>query len=97
MLVIRRRAGESILLGESIEIQVTEIGPSRVKLGITAPPEVVILRKEIKLTREQNQAAAQGVAMDRAAELAAQVARARRSGGAHAGDRATPRPANPLA
>ena len=76
MLVIRRRAGESILIGEGIEIQVAEIASGRVKLGITAPPEVVVLRKEVKLTRDQNLAAAQGMAMGRLAELAARVARA---------------------
>jgi carbon storage regulator len=77
MLVIRRRAGESILIGEGIEIQVAEIGAGRVKLGITAPPEVTVLRKEVKLTRDQNVVAAQGVSMGRLAELAARVARTR--------------------
>jgi carbon storage regulator len=61
MLVIRRRAGESILVGEDIEIQVLELGPTRVKLGIVAPQNVTILRSELKLTKEQNLAAAGGV------------------------------------
>lgn len=61
MLVIRRRAGESILIGETIEVQVVEITPGRVKLGIAAPPEVLILRKEIRLAAEQNLAAAEGL------------------------------------
>ena len=77
MLVIRRRAGESILIGEDIEIQVAEIGAGRVKLGIAAPAEVAVLRKEVKLTRDQNLAAARGVSLRPLAELAAQVARAR--------------------
>jgi carbon storage regulator CsrA len=34
MLVISRRAGESILIGEDVEIQVLETGSGRVKLGI---------------------------------------------------------------
>lgn len=76
MLVIRRRAGESILIGEGIEVQVAEIASGRVKLGITAPPEVAVLRKEVKLTRDQNLAAAHGVSMGRLAELAARVVRA---------------------
>jgi carbon storage regulator len=61
MLVIRRRAGQSVLIGDSVEIEVIEVGPGKVKLGITAPREVLVLRKEIRLTREQNLIAAQGV------------------------------------
>lgn len=65
MLVIRRRAGEAILIGADIEIQVIETSPSRVKLGIVAPPEVLVLRKEIQLARQQNLAAARGLASGR--------------------------------
>ena len=57
MLLIRRRAGESILIGEDIEIQIVDLTPSRVKIGIAAPREVVVLRKEVKLSSEQNIAA----------------------------------------
>jgi carbon storage regulator len=59
MLVIRRRAGESILIAEDIEIEVLETGPTRVKLGIKAPKAVAVRRKEVRLTEEQNRAAAQ--------------------------------------
>ena len=58
MLVIRRRAGETLLIGDAIEIEILELGPTQVKLGIRAPREVMILRKEVQLTREQNRAAA---------------------------------------
>lgn len=57
MLVIRRRAGESVLIGDDVEVRVTEIGPTRVKLCILAPKEVLIVRKEVQLTREENIAA----------------------------------------
>ena len=50
MLVIRRRAGESILIADDIEIEVLETTPTRVKLGIKAPKEVTVLRKEVRLT-----------------------------------------------
>ena len=56
---MRRRAGESILIGEDIEIQIIHIGPSRIKIGITAPKSVAVNLKEIKLVREENLAAAQ--------------------------------------
>lgn len=61
MLIIRRRVGESILIGEDIEVQITEIAGNRIKLGISAPPDVLILRKEIRLAEQENLAAARGV------------------------------------
>ena len=69
MLVIRRREGESILIGEEVEIEVLEITPARVKLGIRAPERVTILRKELQATREQNQAAARGLSSGSLARL----------------------------
>jgi carbon storage regulator len=61
MLVIRRRAGQSVIIGGGIEIEVIEAGSGRVKLGIRAPRDVVVLRKEIAETREENVAAARGL------------------------------------
>ena len=58
MLVIRRRAGESLLLGENTEVEVLEIEGSQVKLGIRAPKDVLILRKEIFETSQANRSAA---------------------------------------
>jgi carbon storage regulator len=75
MLVIRRRCGESILIGDEIEIQIAEIGPTRVKLAVLAPKEVPVLRKEVHLTRVQNLAAAQGVSSDGVLELASRLRR----------------------
>lgn len=62
MLVIRRRTGESFFLDEQTEVVVLEVRGTQVKLGIKAPPEVQILRKEVLQIREQNLASArQGV------------------------------------
>jgi len=58
MLVVRRRGGESVVIGEDIEVVILEAGHNRVKLGIMAPRAVLLLRKELELTREQNRAAA---------------------------------------
>lgn len=58
MLVIRRRAGEAVLIGDGIEVRVLESSGGRVTLGITAPKEVPILREEIRLAAEENTAAA---------------------------------------
>lgn len=54
MLVIRRRPGESLLVGDDVEIEVLDSSPSQVKLGIRAPKSVIVMRKEIQITREQN-------------------------------------------
>lgn len=57
MMVMRRRVGESILIGDDIEIHIAEIGRSRVKIAIGAPREVPIVAKELKITAEENAAA----------------------------------------
>ena len=57
MLVIRRRAGESLLIGDNVEIEILALTQSYVKLGIRAPQSVLILRKEIRQTYDQNLAA----------------------------------------
>ena len=59
MLVIRRRAGEALLIGEGVEIEILDCSPTQVKLGIRAPKEVTVLRKEIHLTGQQNRLASQ--------------------------------------
>ena len=60
MLVITRKKGESILLGDNIEITIVNIDDQNVKIAIAAPREVIILRKElIKQVGEENKSAAQ--------------------------------------
>jgi carbon storage regulator len=61
MLVIRRHAGESIWIGEEVEIEVMECGSNRVKLGIRAPKNVAVVRNEARETREQNMAASRAM------------------------------------
>lgn len=58
MLVIRRRAGEGFRIGDTIEIEILEVGASQVKIGIRAPREISVLRNEVFLTGAQNRAAA---------------------------------------
>ncbi len=69
MLVISRKPGESVLLGESVELRVIEVSGGRVKLGITAPRSLPILRKEMKLAAEENQAAARPIAPEALSNL----------------------------
>ncbi|WGK68130.1 carbon storage regulator CsrA [Candidatus Haliotispira prima] len=47
MLVLSRRQGQSIIVSDTIEISVTEIKGDQVRLGISAPRNVKIFRKEI--------------------------------------------------
>ncbi len=47
MLVLSRREGEIIKIGEGIELTVVSIRGDRVRLGIAAPPEVQIVREEL--------------------------------------------------
>lgn len=59
MLVIGRKKGESLLIGEGIEITVVKIEEGSVRLAISAPKEVTILRKELyKEVEEENKNAA---------------------------------------
>lgn len=62
MLVMRRRAGEGVLIGGEIEIEILEVGPTRVKLGIVAPASFAITRKEVILTRTENLTASRSAA-----------------------------------
>ncbi|HEY8539138.1 MAG TPA: carbon storage regulator CsrA [Steroidobacteraceae bacterium] len=50
MLILTRRLGESIQIGEGIEVTILEVRGNQVRLGIAAPAEVVILRSELKET-----------------------------------------------
>ncbi len=46
MLILTRRPGEAILIGDNIEILVKEIGRNHVRIGINAPREIPIRRME---------------------------------------------------
>lgn len=57
MLVISRKTSESIMIGDNIEIIISEISSDKVKLAVNAPKEIPILRKELIELKEQNQQA----------------------------------------
>jgi carbon storage regulator len=58
MLVIRRRAGEAIVVGGDVEIEIIEISRTRVKLGVTAPRGISVLRREAAAVASENRSAA---------------------------------------
>lgn len=47
MLVLTRKTDEAIVIGKDIEIKIISIGRGGVRLGIVAPREVRVLRKEL--------------------------------------------------
>ena len=63
MLALSRKTNESIMLGNDIEITVLEIKGDQVKIGVKAPKEVAIFRKEIyiQIQEENRKATEQGV------------------------------------
>lgn len=69
MLVLTRRLNQSIKIGDDIEITVIEVRGDQVRLGVSAPRDVSVHRKEVYLQiQQENQAAAQssaeGVSLD---------------------------------
>ena len=50
MLVLSRLKGESIMLGDDVEVTIVDVRGDKVRLGITAPRSVSVHRKEIYLT-----------------------------------------------
>jgi carbon storage regulator len=47
MLVLSRKVGERVLIGDGIAIEVLEVKGRRIRLGIDAPPNVCIVREEL--------------------------------------------------
>jgi len=59
MLVVGRKKGESILIGDDIEIKIVKIDDGSVKIAVDAPKKISILRKELydKIKKENKKAA----------------------------------------
>ena len=47
MLVLSRKLGERIVIGDRIVVTVTKLDRGQVRLGVEAPPEITVLRNEI--------------------------------------------------
>lgn len=62
MLVLKRKVGETVMLGDDVEITVLSVEGETVKLGFTAPKSVQIMRKELyDSIRQENLHAGQTV------------------------------------
>ncbi|MGB4589267.1 MAG: carbon storage regulator CsrA [Clostridiaceae bacterium] len=55
MLILNRKINESIIIDDRIEIKILEIVDGKIKIGIEAPKEISVLRKEIyEEVKEEN-------------------------------------------
>ena len=60
MLVLSRQRDETIIIGDDIEITVVDIRGDKVRLGVSAPKEITVHRKEVyDAIRRENREAAQ--------------------------------------
>ena len=59
MLILQRKEGESLLIGDEVEISVLAVEAGRVRLAIQAPRSVTILRSELKVAAQTNREAAE--------------------------------------
>ena len=65
MLALSRKKNEALIINNNIEVTILEVKGDQVKIGITAPKEVPVYRKEVYLQiQEANKAAASGEGVD---------------------------------
>jgi carbon storage regulator len=55
VLVLTRKASQSIMIGDEIEVSVLAIMGEKVRIGIEAPREVPVFRKEVYIEIQQDQ------------------------------------------
>ena len=53
MLILTRKVGETVLIGENIRIMVVQVRGTQIRLGIEAPPDQLVLRSEVKPDSEK--------------------------------------------
>lgn len=65
MLVLTRKKGQSIILGDEIEFTILDVIGDQIKIGINAPKDIAIYRKEVYTEiKEENTQAAQANIMN---------------------------------
>jgi carbon storage regulator len=73
MLVLTRRSNQSIMIGDEVEISILSVSGEKVRVGIDAPDEVPVFRKEVYLRIEAERAGGEngtGRKRDQVEELA---------------------------
>jgi carbon storage regulator len=65
MLILTRRVGETVIIGDSIEVTVLGVKGNQVRLGVTAPRDVTVHREEIHARiKAEEEAQAEGTEGD---------------------------------
>jgi carbon storage regulator len=60
MLVLTRKTNQSIMIGDQVEVQVLAVSRDKIRLGITAPREIPVFRKEVYLSIQEERTNATG-------------------------------------
>jgi carbon storage regulator len=60
VLVLTRKTNQSIMIGDAVEISVLSVSRDKIRLGITAPRDVPVFRKEVYLSIQEEQVSAEG-------------------------------------
>lgn len=69
MLILQRKKGQSLTIGNEVTITISEISSDSVKLAINAPKDVLILRSELVEAAEENKAAAKTIRLQILSQL----------------------------
>lgn len=73
MLALSRKKNEALIINNNIEITILEVKGDQVKIGITAPKEIPVYRKEVYMQiQEANKAAVDGDGMEALKKLLGQ-------------------------
>lgn len=57
MLILSRKTGQSLIIGDDVEIKIVSIDGDNVKIGISAPKDVSVVRKELLEVKDENKKA----------------------------------------
>lgn len=69
MLILQRKKGQSLIIGNEVTITISEISSDSVNLAINAPKDVLILRSELVKAAEENKAAAKTIPLQILSQL----------------------------
>lgn len=69
MLVLSRQRDESIIIGDNVQVTIVDIRGDKVRLGIVAPPEIPVHRKEVYEAIQRENRKAAGVSTEDLAEV----------------------------
>ena len=73
MLVLTRKSNQSIMIGDDIEVSVLSIMGEKVRIGIQAPRDIPVFRREVYLEIQEERAAGGGDGVSRAPAAAERV------------------------